>query len=92
VNRRRIFLQLYVLALLGLAGWAGLFFLEMRAEFNLLKQSEASIRRQLADERARLAEQNRILERLKSDPAYVTRVLRRLNYAKPDELVFRFED
>jgi cell division protein FtsB len=92
VNRRRLFIQLYSLSLLGLTVWAGAFFLEMRAEYNLLKQSEANIRRQLADERARLAEQNRILERLKTDPAYVARMLRKLNYARPDEMVFRFED
>jgi cell division protein FtsB len=41
----------------------------------------------------KLAEQELVLERLRSDPAYVERVIRRrLGYAKPDEFVFRFEE
>jgi cell division protein FtsB len=33
-----------------------------------------------------------MLERLRSDPAYVEMVIRRrMGYAKPDEFIFRFE-
>jgi len=42
---------------------------------------------------ARLREQEIVLERLRSDPAYVEKVIRRrLGYAKPDEFVFRFPE
>ena len=42
---------------------------------------------------AKLREQEKIIDRLRNDPAYVEKVIRRrLNYAKPDEFLFRFED
>jgi cell division protein FtsB len=41
----------------------------------------------------RLKSQERVLDRLRNDPAYVDRVIRKkLGYAKPDEFIFRFED
>jgi len=47
----------------------------------------------LAEAREKLREQERILERLRTDPAYVEKVIRRrMFYAKPDEYIFRFED
>ncbi|MBP9914392.1 MAG: septum formation initiator family protein, partial [Opitutaceae bacterium] len=34
-----------------------------------------------------------ILDRLRNDPEYVEKVIRRrVGYAKPDEFIFRFED
>jgi cell division protein DivIC len=37
-------------------------------------------------------EQQTTLERLRDDPAFVERVIReRLGFARPDEVVFRFE-
>jgi cell division protein FtsB len=40
----------------------------------------------------RLAHQEEQLRRMREDPAYVELVIRRrLGYAKPDELIFRFE-
>ena len=40
-----------------------------------------------------MAEQEKILQRLRTDPAYVERVIRRkLGYAKPDEYIFRFDE
>ena len=81
MNRHRLIIKLYSVVLIGLSGWAGVFFLEMRAEYNLLKQTEANLRRQLADERIRLAEQEKILYRLKNDRNYVEKALRKLTYA-----------
>lgn len=92
MNRHRLIIKLYSVVLIGLSGWAGVFFLEMRAEYNLLKQTEANLRRQLADERIRLAEQEKILYRLKNDRNYVEKALRKLNYAKPGEIIFWFKD
>jgi cell division protein DivIC len=41
---------------------------------------------------ARLREQQKTLERLENDPAFVeTLIRRRLGYVKPNELIFRFE-
>lgn len=92
MNRHRLIIKFYSVILIGLGVWAGIFFLEMQAEYNLLKQTETNLRRQLADERARLAEQEKILYRLKTDRDYVEKALRKLNYAKPGETLFWFED
>jgi cell division protein FtsB len=53
----------------------------------------AVVLNQTRAEYARLAEQELVLERLRTDPAYVEMVIRRrLGYAKPDEFVFRFDE
>ena len=77
----------------GLGIGAGVLLLEARAQHRQLKQTEAATRRQLAEAEARLNEQKRILERLRSDPDYVERVIRkRMSYARPGEVIFRFEE
>ena len=54
---------------------------------------EATSRRRLAEAEAKLREQEKILERLRNDPVYVEKVIRRrLGYAKPEEFIYRFED
>jgi cell division protein FtsB len=41
----------------------------------------------------KLNEQEKILQRLRTDPDYVEMVIRRrLGYAKPDEYIFRFAE
>ena len=46
----------------------------------------------LAEAQLKLREQEKILDRLRTDPAYVELVIRRqLGYAKPEEMIFRFE-
>jgi cell division protein FtsB len=50
-------------------------------------------RQRLAQAEQRLRDQERVLQRLRSDPDYVEKVIRQqLRYAKPSELIFRFED
>jgi cell division protein DivIC len=40
-----------------------------------------------------LKEQEKILQRLQNDPAYVEKIIRqRLHYAKPDEFIFNFRE
>lgn len=93
MNSRRFITLLYVVLLGGLGLIAVVFYLEARAEYNQLKESESAIHRRLAEKEAQLAEQKTILARLQTDPAYVEKVLRqRLHYAKPGEVIFRFED
>ena len=56
-------------------------------------RSESHNRRRLAEAQERLREQERVLERLRSDPAYVDKVIRKkLGYAEPDEFIYRFEE
>ncbi len=85
-----LFLYLALLVAMGLG--AGYLFYGARGEYRRLVQTEAANRRRLAEAETRLTEQERILERLRTDPAYVERVIRRkLGYARPDEFIFRFE-
>lgn len=93
MNLRRIIVILYLLLFLVIGAASGLYFWDTREEFLRLKQLEAQSRRRLAETEAKLKEQEKILERLRTDPAYVEKVIRRrMGYAKPDEFIFRFED
>jgi cell division protein FtsB len=93
VNLRRVIVGFYFVLFLGVGLTSGVFFLQARAEYGLLKQQEAESRRKLEESEAKLREQEKIIERLRNDPAFVEKVIRRrLNYAKPDEFIFRFED
>lgn len=93
MSLRRFIFSLFCLFLLGTGISSGVFFLEAREEYNRLKQIETVSRRRFAEAEARLREQERILDRLRHDPAFVEKVIRRrLGYAKPDEFIFRFED
>jgi len=67
--------------------------MEARSEYNRLKQTQVHARQVLADKEAQLREQERILERLRSDPAYVEKVIReRLGFVKPDETIYDFRN
>jgi len=75
-----------------MAAGASVFFLQTRREYRQLIIAEAESRRQLTETQQKLREQERILDRLRNDPAYVEMVIRRrLGYAKPNEMLFRFE-
>ena len=92
MDTRRWIILLYFVALTGFGIWTGGLFLEARKEYVELKHTQAAAQAKLAAARTRLAEQQRILERLKTDPAFVEKVIReRLGYARPDEWVFRFD-
>ena len=91
VSRRSIFF-LYFVLLTGCGLWVGGLLIEARAEYVQLQQAQAAGEARLAAAKARLAEQERILERLRTDPAFVEKVLRqRLGYARPGEVIFRFD-
>lgn len=93
MNWSRTINAVYVALFLVVAGWAGLFFLQMHRELTALRVQEADHRRRLAAAEARLKEQQDYLARLQQDPELVERVIRRkLGYARPEEFVFRFEE
>ena len=91
MNLRRVIVSIYLGAFLAIAAAAGLFFWQTRAEYERLKQQQLASQRRLAEMEQRLAEQEKVLERLRSDPAFVEKIIRkRLGYARPDEYIFRF--
>ncbi len=91
MNLRRLILSLY-LALFGAVGvTAAFYFYDTRAEYNRLKGIELKNLRLLDEAQKRVAEQQRTLERLRTDPAYVERVIRqKLGYTKEGETIFLF--
>ncbi len=93
MNTRRIFRICFAAAFAVVAAFAVLYFLDSREEYEKLKLTEAKNRRRLDEVTRQLHEQETILQRLRTDPAYVEKIIRRkLGYAKPDETIFRFED
>ena len=93
MNLRRLIISLYLVLFLGAGATSGYFLWQAREEYTRLRRLEADTRRRLVEAEARLKDQERVLDRLRNDPAYVEKVIRRrLNYAKPDEYIFRFED
>src|SRR5690606_17871684 len=62
-------------------------------EYTNMQSRAAYYEEKVADKEAQLKEKADRLRRLRHDPEYVDRVIRqRLGYAKPGELVFRFEE
>jgi cell division protein DivIC len=93
VNYRHVILSLYLLLFAGLGIAGGYLFLDARHEYSRLMQVEDANRQRLAEAQDRLKNQERVLDRLRNDPAYVDSVIRKkLGYAKPDEFIYRFED
>ena len=92
MNSRRWIILLYVVVLGGFGVGAGALFLDAHAHYTQLKRTEQAKLRRLADANAQLAEQKRILERLRSDPEFMEKALRKWGYGKPGEVIFRFEE
>jgi cell division protein FtsB len=93
VKSRRFIVSLYLVLFTGFGVGAGVLFFDARAEYLQLKQIETATRQKLAVEEVRLAAQQKVLERLRSDPEFVEKSLRkRWGYARPGEVIFRFED
>jgi cell division protein DivIC len=93
VTLRRLALTVFLLLTACSIAVVGLFFVNARSEYDQLKAVQAENIRRLNEAQARLQEQQKVLERLQTDPAYVERVIRRkLGYSKPDESIYRFDD
>ena len=89
----RVITSLYIVLFVGFGLTACFLFVEARSEYKRLKQTQLSARQLLADKEAQLRDQERILERLRSDPAYVEKVIRsRLGYVKPSETIYDFRN
>jgi cell division protein DivIC len=87
----RVITSLYLVIFVGFGVGASILFLEARSEYNRLKQTQTRFRQVLAEKEGLLREQERNLERLKSDPAYLERIVRlRLGFVKPDETIYDF--
>ena len=93
MNSRRLFFALFVLLFAGLAVLVGAFFYQTREEYMRLQTMNLENHRKLDEAYAQLQQQETVLQRLRTDPAYVERVIRaKLGYAKPDEWIFRFQE
>jgi len=91
MNVRRLVFGLYLALFAGLTVTAWLYYVDTRAEYNLIRASEARNRERLEEEERELQEQEKILQRLRTDPAYVEREMRlQFHFVKPDQSVFIF--
>lgn len=89
---RRLIIWTYAALFVVVGTLSGMFFFRTYREYARLRQIEAESRQHLARAQARLEAQKVELERLRTDPAYVRRIIRQqLRYAKPDELIFSFD-
>jgi cell division protein FtsB len=93
VNLRHCILYLYLALIVGIGVAGGLFFLDARAEYTRLTAIQAENQRRVAEAETRLKYQEKVLERLRTDPAYLDKVIRRkLGYTAPNEFIFRFSE
>jgi cell division protein DivIC len=91
VTLRRLIIAFYLLLFLSLAVGSGSFFWQTRREYDRLLEIEGRTKVRLAEAEQKLREQERVLNRLRTDPAFVEMYIRqRLGYAKPEEDVYRF--
>ena len=89
---RQIIVVFYLLLFLSVGAGSAVFFWQTRQEYNQLRQVELATQRRLVEAEERLREQEQVLKRLRTDPAYVEMKIRqRLGYARPEEFIFRFE-
>jgi cell division protein FtsB len=90
VTARRVMIWIYAGIFAGVALLSGMFSYQ---EYAQLRRMEADTRQRLAQAEQRMKEQEHVLERLRNDPAFVKKIIRlQLRYAKPSELIFRFEE
>ncbi|MFA5058796.1 MAG: septum formation initiator family protein [Opitutaceae bacterium] len=93
MNARRLIAWIYAVLFIGIGTLSGVFFFRTYQEYAQYQRLEAESRQKLVQAEQKLKDQERVLERLRSDPDYVAKVIRQqLRYAKPSELIFRFED
>ncbi len=87
-----VIVGLYVVLFAACGAGGGAMLIEARAEHQKLRQAEIAGERLLAEARAQLAQQKKILDRLRTDPAYVEKILRQRTYTRPGDMIFRFEN
>ncbi len=93
VTTRRFITWIYATLFVGVGLLSGVFFFRTYQEYAQYQRLEADSRLRLAKAERRLQDQQRVLDRLRTDPEFVEKVIRQqLRYAKPSELIFRFED
>ncbi|MBC7369850.1 MAG: septum formation initiator family protein [Undibacterium sp.] len=93
MNLRHCILYLYLALIVGIGVAGGLFFLDARAEYTRLTAIQAENKRRVAEAETRLKYQEQVLERMRTDPAYLEKVIRsKLGYTAPNEFKFRFSE
>lgn len=89
----RLLATFYAVLFLALSLFAGISFVQTYQELANLRAQEAESRRRLTDAEERLKEQERYFAQLSNDPEFVENVIRKkLGYAHPAEVVFRFQE
>jgi len=80
-------------AVLAVAVAMGSLWLRTYREFQTFQRKEARLEEELAQARQKFERKEAYLTKLLEDEAFLERVARRrLGYARPDELIFRFSE
>jgi cell division protein FtsB len=87
------FLSVVLAILLALGGaYAAKIIHDAQTEVDTFRQKEDDAQAQLADQKQKLQTAQEFLQRLQNDPSYLDYIAReRLGYARPDELIYRFD-
>lgn len=89
---RSVRLTIYLVVFAVLAVGSLTFGWQTWQEYQRLQEVSRVTSERLLVAQQRLADQQEQIRRLREDPSYVELVIRRrLGYAKPDEMIFRFE-
>ncbi len=92
VSVGKILFYIYLGVLAALAVFFCIFLQQTYREYTTLKQRQAQYERQLEQAEQELAYKKHYYENLLNNPEFVERVVRqKLGYARPGEILFRFE-
>jgi len=92
MKRSRVFNLFFVLGFAAVAAVGGASLLQNFQKLQAKRGAYEASRARLEALEERIHSKQVALEKLDSDPEYIERVIRqKLNYAKEDEVIFRFE-
>ncbi|MDF9827271.1 cell division protein DivIC [Ereboglobus sp. PH5-5] len=87
------FLAIIATVMLVAAGYFGWRYVELRRQNAELQRNKDRLSTLFDEQKEKLRESQRILDRLSKDPEFVEMIIRRrLGYAKPGEVIYNFEE
>ncbi len=89
---RRVWNLVFTSVVLAVGSFGGSYLYRNYQELEVMRQREQAAMGDLEELQSKISERTEILRKLEGDPEYVERVIRaKFNYAKKDEVIFRFE-
>lgn len=90
---QRLVLGMLVAMLLLSIGSLAVLVRDAHTEYTVFRKRATDAREQVQTARKELAQREAYLTKALNDPSFLEQIVReRLNYSKPDEIIFRFEE